>query len=161
MISQADDVSDRPPTGTADLDRSFGFLLADALRSARRDFAQRALGLKVTPALARLLYHVDRHPGSHQKTLAARLEITPVTLGRMVDRLVERRLVRRSEDEGDRRAVRLYLEPAGRPLLDKVDEIRRDTEVRALAGLTDHEQRDLLRLLGRVCANLGEPKAGA
>ena len=153
-------MSDALSARTGDPDLSFGFLLADALRSARRDFAQRALGLQVTPALARLLYHVERHPGSHQKALAARLEITPVTLGRMVDRLVERGLVRRSEDDGDRRAVRLYLEPAGRPLLARVDEIRRQTELRALAGLTGEERLHLLRLLGQVCANLAEPKAG-
>jgi len=137
-------------------ERSLGFLLADAVRSARRDFSQRAQGLQLTPALARLLYYVHRTPGSNQAELAQRLEVTPATLGRMVDRLIEHRHVRRVEDADDRRAVRVYIDGAGEPLLERVDQIRRLTEARAMNGLSSEEQDTLLRLLTRICLNLAD-----
>ena len=135
---------------------SLGFLLGDAVRSARRDFSHRARGLQLTPALARLLFYVHREPGSNQAELAQRLEVTPATLGRMVDRLIEHRYVKRIEDAGDRRAVRVYIDVAGIPMLEKVDEIRRLTEARAMSGLSPDEQDALLRLLSRVCMNLAD-----
>ena len=144
----------RPPR-----ERSLGFLLADAVRSARRDFAQRAQGLQLTPALARLLYSIDRNPGCRQADLAVQLEITPVTLGRMVDRLVDHGYARRVADAGDRRAVRVYLDAAGEPLIQRVDDIRRLTEARAMSGLSDDERETLLRLLSRICANLAESES--
>lgn len=133
-----------------------GFLLADAVRSARRDFSQRAQGLQLTPALARLLYYVHRAPGSNQAELAQRLEVTPATLGRMVDRLIDHQYVKRVEDADDRRAVRVYIDGAGEPMLDRVDEIRRLTEERAMNGLSADEQDTLLRLLSRICLNLAD-----
>ena len=79
-------------------DSSLGPVFADSLRLLRRDFYARTKGLGLTPALARLLLYVAREPDSRQTDLAARLEVTPVTLGRMVDRLVQRGYVRRLAD---------------------------------------------------------------
>lgn len=137
-------------------EQSLGYLLADAVRSARRDFSRRAEGLQLTPALARLLYYIQRRPGSHQTELAQQLEVTPVTLGRMVDRLAAHGHVERVDDAGDRRAVRIYVAPGGEPLLERVGEIRRQTESRMTRGLSAEEQAQLISLLARICDNLSD-----
>ncbi|HXQ64318.1 MAG TPA: MarR family transcriptional regulator, partial [Steroidobacteraceae bacterium] len=111
----------RPVPARLRPERSLGYLLADAVRLLRREFRARSTGLELTPALARLLFHVHREPGSRQSTLAARLEVTPVTLGRMVDRLATRGYVRRVLDTVDRRAFRVYVERAGEPLVGRME----------------------------------------
>jgi DNA-binding MarR family transcriptional regulator len=113
---------------------SLGELLGDAVRLLRRDFYQRAQGLKLTPALARLLFYVHRESGSSQVDLAARLEITPVTLGRMVDRLVKCGYVRRVPDAYDRRVFRVFVDRAGEPLVIRMAELSTQTAALALQG---------------------------
>ena len=54
----------RRAKSAAPRDLQLGQLLNDAVRLLRRDFYQRAKGLNLTPALARLLYYVNREAGS-------------------------------------------------------------------------------------------------
>jgi MarR family transcriptional regulator, transcriptional regulator for hemolysin len=135
-------------------ERSLGYLLVDAVRLMRRDFYDRAKGLKLTPALARLLYYVHRAPGLRQADLAARLEVTPVTLSRMVDRLAQRGYVRRAADSADRRAFRVFVDRAGEPLVGRMDQIGALTAARATRGLSERDRTALLRQLQRIVDNL-------
>jgi DNA-binding MarR family transcriptional regulator len=132
-----------------------GYLLVDVVRLLRRDFYSRATGIGLTPALVRLLFAVQRQPGARQSDLAAYLDITPVTLGRMIDRLVALGYVRRRADRADRRATRIHLAPAGEPLIARMTEISKLTTARAMHGLTRSERTTLVDLLGRLHANLG------
>lgn len=134
---------------------ALGFLLADVVRLMRREFRAQAAGLRLTPALARLVFHVDRQPGCRQSDLAAILEVTPVTLGRMVDRLEQRDLVRRAPDPDDRRAVRIFLTKTARPLIARMDAIVDRVTERATASLSPAERTTLLRLLARIRDDLG------
>ena len=133
---------------------SLGPVFADVLRLLRRDFYARAQGLDLTPALARLLFYVAREPLSRQIDLAVRLEITPVTLGRMVDRLVALGYVERRSDLTDRRAFRLQVTAQAKPLVARLEAIAAATRARALEGLTALERKQLMRLLDRVRDNL-------
>jgi MarR family transcriptional regulator, transcriptional regulator for hemolysin len=135
-------------------ERSLGYLLVDAVRLMRKDFYDRSKGLKLTPALARLLYYVHRAPGSRQADLAARLEVTPVTLSRMLDRLAQRGYVRRAADSADRRAFRVFVDRAGEPLVGRMDQIVALTAARATRGLSERDRAALLRQLQRVVDNL-------
>jgi MarR family transcriptional regulator, transcriptional regulator for hemolysin len=135
-------------------ERSLGYLLVDAVRLMRKDFYDRSKGLKLTPALARLLYYVHRAPGSRQAELAARLEVTPVTLSRMLDRLAQRGYVRRAADSADRRAFRVFVDRAGEPLVGRMDQIVALTAARATRGLSERDRAALLRQLQRVVDNL-------
>jgi len=137
-------------------ERALGYLLVDAVRLLRRDFRARSTGMRLTPALAKLLFYVHREPGSRQTELAQRLEVTPVTLGRMLDRLVERRYVRRAPDPADRRALRVYIDRAGEPLVGRMDRQGAKTTARALRGISRAEQAALIRQLTRICANLAD-----
>jgi MarR family transcriptional regulator for hemolysin len=129
-------------------------LLSDSLRLMRREFAEHIKGSKLTLALARLLYYVHREPGLRQADLAQRLEVTPVTLGRMIDRLTARDFVYRRPDEADRRVYRVYLGKAGAPMLAVMRKARIRAEQRATAGFNDRERAELLRSLARFCENL-------
>ena len=140
-------------------ERTLGYLLADTLRLLRQDFAARARGLDLTPALARLLFQVDREPGACQAELAARLEVTPATLGRMVDRLVARGYLRRSADAGDRRAFRVHLDQAGEAVLGELVRIRLQTEGRATLGFSAEDRARLTEQLARLCDNLTDGRA--
>jgi DNA-binding MarR family transcriptional regulator len=143
----------------ADVEQALGFVVGDIVRLLRRDFLTRGRSLRLTPALARLLFHVDRAPGSHQSELAARLEVTPVTLGRMIDRLVDCGYLKRVADRVDRRAFRVYIDRAGEPLVGQMNEIRRQTEARATDGFGIRERAALLALLERVRHNLTDEDA--
>ena len=138
--------------GAADL--QLGALLADAVRLLRKDFYQRAKGLKLTPALGRLLFYIARNPGFSQADLAAKLEVTPVTVSRMVDRLVNSRYVRRVPDAGDRRVYRLALERAGEPLIGRMTQLSFQTTARALRGLSKQDRTRLAAQLAILCNNL-------
>jgi DNA-binding MarR family transcriptional regulator len=133
---------------------ALGYLLNDVVRLMKRDFYQRATGLGLTPALSRLLFNVHRTPGSHQTELAHRLDVTPVTLCRMVDRLVERGYVRRQPDARDRRAVRIYVAARGAPLVARMARIADETYTRALSGVAARERAALIATLGKLADNL-------
>lgn len=135
-------------------DARFAELLTDAVRLLRRDFYARAHGLKLTPALARLLFHIDRHSGCAQVELAARIEVTPVTLGRMIDRLVKCGYVRRMPDPTDRRIARVFVDQGGKPLVVKLAALGELTSARALNGIGRNERAALARQLRRICSNL-------
>lgn len=136
-------------------------LLADVVRLLRRDFYTQTAGLGLTPALARLLYHVNRAPGCRQAELAARLDVSPVTLGRMIDRLVARGYVRREPDPEDRRAVRVYVAARGAPLIARMIEVERRLTARATRGLVGAERTALRRSLERLCSNLADEMASS
>jgi DNA-binding MarR family transcriptional regulator len=130
------------------------FLLSDVVRLMRRDFRARATGLGLTPALSRLLFYVAREPGSCQAELATILDVTPVTLGRMVDRLVKKGYVQRRPDPEDRRAFRVYVAARGEAPLARMAEIAALTSERATLGLPPTEREQLYDALLRVRSNL-------
>jgi DNA-binding MarR family transcriptional regulator len=138
--------------------QSLGYLLADGLRLIRRDFRTRNVHLGLTPALARLLYYIHREPGSRQADLAVLLDVSAVTLGRMLDRLALRNYIRRQQDALDRRATRIYIDAAGEPVVAQLANIGLMTQNRAMKGLTSEERDQLFTLLTRVQANLRDDR---
>lgn len=132
----------------------FAFLLADVLRLLRADYAERVRGLSLTPALHRLMFHLARNPGCRQVELAEWMEITPVTVGRMVDRLEKQRLVRRERHPGDRRAARVTLDQAGQTMMKPLTTLGRQSRERAFQGFTPHQRLELLDALARMRENL-------
>ena len=102
---------------TASREYSLGFLLADILRLIRTEFRRQATGLRLTPALARLLLYVDQCPGCSQTELAAYLDLTSATVGRMIDRLEDAGLAERRRDPADRRVWRIHLTEKAQPIL--------------------------------------------
>lgn len=135
-------------------ERSFGFLLYDAARLLRRDFDRRARSLGLTRAQWSVLAHLKRNEGSKQAAVADTLELEPITLVRLLDRLEAAGWVERRPDPGDRRARQLYLTDKARPVLDQLMALAAETRAVALAGFSEPEREILIEALTKVRANL-------
>jgi MarR family transcriptional regulator for hemolysin len=135
-------------------ERSFGFLLYDAARLLRRDFDRRARSLGLTRAQWSVLAHLKRNEGSKQAAVADTLELEPITLVRLLDRLEAAGWVERRPDPGDRRARQLYLTEKARPVLDQLMALASETRAVALAGFSEPEREILIEALTKVRANL-------
>ena len=103
-----------------DLPCQFGMFIGDIMRLMRRRFDARLRRLDLSYAQAKVLLSLARTPGMRQAPLAEKLEIQPITLGRLIDRMERAGWIERRADPNDRRAKRLYLTPAARPLLDRI-----------------------------------------
>ncbi|HXY99439.1 MAG TPA: MarR family transcriptional regulator [Stellaceae bacterium] len=137
-------------------DRSFGFLLHDVARLLRKRYEQRARPLGLTRAQGQALAHLQRHEGINQSGLAELLELEPITVARLIDRMEEAGLVRRGDDPADRRAHRLYLTARARPMLEHCRALGDALRGEAFAGMSEEEREHLVDLLIRVRANLSE-----
>lgn len=135
--------------------QSLGFLLHDISRLMRRDFNRRIGGFELTQVQWRTLAHLARNEGVKQVTLAEILEIQPITLARLIDRLAALDLVERRPDPDDRRAVRLYLTSKAQPVLDALWEQSGQTREAALEGFSEAQREDLIAMLIRMKTNLG------
>ena len=133
---------------------TIGFLLHDVARLMRKRFEQRARLLGLTRAQWQVLVHLAQNEGIHQSGLADILEIEPITLLRILDRLEARVLVERRRHATDRRIWLLFLCDAARPLLEELREFGVDTRAEALQAVDDVEQERLFSILTIMKGNL-------
>jgi DNA-binding MarR family transcriptional regulator len=133
---------------------TFGFLLHDTARLMRRDFERRSRSSGLTRAQWAVLAYLARSEGTSQAALADMLEIEPITLVRLLDRLENAGWVERRSDPADRRVRRLYLTETARPLMEQFQELAAATREAALGGLSEAERHQLTDLLMKVRTNL-------
>ncbi|WP_077148200.1 MarR family winged helix-turn-helix transcriptional regulator [Sphingopyxis sp. KK2] len=136
------------------MSETIGFLLNDTARLYRRAFNARVRDTGITALQWRLMIYLRRDPGIRQGPLAELIEVEPITLSRMVDRLEEAELVERRADPTDRRAWRLFLNPRADAM---IADMRGDTDAlaeEATDGLSAAERDTLIDLVERVRANL-------
>ena len=131
-----------------------GFLLGDAARLLRRSFDERARGLGVTRPQWRVLALLNRFGGSTQVTIADMLDVEPITLGRMVDRMQDAGLVERRADPADRRRWRLHLTAEGEQKIEALRPTALALFDDAMAGLDEAQRLELEAMLNMVRANL-------
>ena len=136
------------------LTRALGFLLADVSRLMRRRFDQRAREIGLTRAQWRVLAQLRRREGINQTALAEIMEIEPISLGRHIDRLVEKNFVERRADPRDRRAWRLYLKPEVQPVLDRLRGMSTVTRKEALQGISPEDAEHFIDLLIKIKSNM-------
>ncbi len=143
-----------------DLDPGFGFLLNDVARLLRHRFDQRAQALGLTRAQWRALAHIGRQEGIHQAALAELLEIEPISLARLIDRLEAGGFVERRHDPADRRTWRLFLTAKAHPVLERMRALALETLGEAFAGFASSEiavlSAGLLRMKGNLALQSGE-----
>lgn len=133
---------------------TIGFLLNDTARLFRRALNARMKDSGITALQWRLISYLKRHEGIRQGPLAELIEVEPITLSRMVDRLAEAGLIERRADPADRRAWRLHLMPRAHDLLEGLRRTADELAAEASEGLTDAERDQLVRLVARVRCNL-------
>jgi len=129
-------------------------LLYDVARQMRTRADQRARTRGMTRAQWVILAHLERQPGLSQNELAAIVEVEPITIGRLVDRLEARRLVERRSDPKDRRVWRLQLTPAATPILREIKTYRAELHELMTAGLDPATLKVMADGLLRMKANL-------
>ena len=136
------------------MEPNIGYLLNDSSRLLRRSFDERVRSLGLTAVQARLLLALLKFPDNNQAFYADRLEVEPITLTRIVDRMEEAGWIERVADPEDRRARRLHLTDKSRGIVSKVKN-RVEGLVEDMAfGLSQTERLELMRLLGVVADNL-------
>ena len=107
-----------------DLKRQFIVQLIESSRLLRNYIDQRAKRRGTTRAQWIVLFRLRQQEGLSQVDLAEVLELQPISLVRLLDRLVEHGLLERRSDPTDRRANRLFLTASGRQLVDDLDSLR-------------------------------------
>jgi DNA-binding MarR family transcriptional regulator len=130
---------------------SLGFLLHEVTRLMRLNFGRR---VQLTQAQWRALAYLSRNEGINQAGLAELLEVRPITLTRLLDRLEEAGWVDRRSNPDDRRACRLYLTERAWPLIKKMHELGAKTTAQALAGFTPAAEARLMESLSAIKRNL-------
>lgn len=133
---------------------SLGFLLSDVSRLMRRRFDERARQVGATRAQWRTLVTLSRNEGLNQGALADLLEVEPITLCRMIDRLEESGLVERRRDPADRRAWQLFLTDKSKPMLADLKAMGDELIEQVLTGIDAHQRILLGRSLELMRANL-------
>ena len=128
--------------------------IGETAHALRRAFDRRASGLGVTRAQWRVLVKVSRKPGLRQVEIADMLDIEPITLCRIIDRLEESGLIVRRRDPADRRAWLLDLTPKAEPLIAKLRAIANELVAQAFAGLDDEEVTRLRAMLAKIRENV-------
>jgi DNA-binding MarR family transcriptional regulator len=142
------------------MDKNMPYLLADSSRMLRRAFNERVRAMGATSQQARLLLQLGRTPGQNQSYYAERLEIEPITLCRMVDRMEEAGLVERRADPRDRRARLLHLTKRSRGEIERIRAALAGLIETMLDGFDEAEQAQLASMLTRISGNLSAaPKA--
>lgn len=136
------------------MEETIGTVLAQVSRLLRRSFDERARGIGVTRPQWQVLSLLTFHAGINQGGLAEILEVEPITLGRMIDRLQDAQLVERRPDPADRRAWRLFLTERGQTLLDQLRPFALETYDIALEGIGEEERVALMTALRRMRTNL-------
>lgn len=133
---------------------NLGTMVADVSHLMRRAFDERARSSGLSRPQWRVLTMLRRHEGINQGGLAELVEVEPITLCRMVDRLQEAGLVERRADPADRRAWRLHLTDKARALLEEMRPMAFSLFDDAMTGLDPAERSDLFRMLERIRTNL-------
>jgi MarR family transcriptional regulator, transcriptional regulator for hemolysin len=143
-------------------EETIGLLLVDGARLLRLqiDRALEGAGLGLTSGEARTLAYVSLYPASRQTTLAARMNVEPMTLVTFLDKLESRGLVAREPDPTDRRAKIIQLASDAQPTLEQVLGITRKVQDGALQDFRPEEVEMLRTLLTRMRANIAGSEPG-
>jgi DNA-binding MarR family transcriptional regulator len=135
-------------------DISFGYLLNDITLLFRKHFDRRAVKFGLTRAqwrATKMLYHRE---GLRQTELAEFLEMEPIAVGRVIDRLQAAGFVERRPDPKDRRAWRLYTTPQASGVIDDMEHIARELRRECTGGISYEEMTQAMNVLTRLKENL-------
>lgn len=145
-----------------DTDLKLASLLHDVARLVRVEADKRARGHGMTRAQWSLMSRLERSPGLSQKELADLMEVEPISVARMVDRLEANGLLERRADANDRRIWRLHLLPAAEPMLKKMTALGEELWAFVTQNVSQDAREAMLSGLTQMKSNLlnkSEPQA--
>jgi DNA-binding MarR family transcriptional regulator len=132
---------------SVDLKRQLIAQLVESSRLLRNFIDHRAKSRGTTRAQWIVLFRLREQEGLSQVDLADVLELQPISLVRLLDRLVEHGLLERRHDPKDRRANRLFLTASGRQLVDDLDGLRDAIATDVMRDLSEDSVKTTLRAL--------------
>src|SRR6202008_3100757 len=136
------------------VDLNFMFTLGELFRLIRIYADKEAARFGITRAQWAVLAKIERNEGIKQTELAEQMEMQPITLTRLIDKLCNNGWIERRGDENDRRVNRLYLRKAARPLLGKLAGLRSELTATALEGINPADAHRLLDQLEAIKENV-------
>jgi DNA-binding MarR family transcriptional regulator len=139
------------PRGSVDM--HLLFTLGEVQRLVRAYADKQAARYGITRAQWAVLAKVERAEGLKQTELAEQMEMQPITLTRLIDRLCDNGWIERRSDS-DRRVNRLFLCKAARPLLGKLSGLRSELTATALEGINPSDAHRLLGQLETIKENV-------
>lgn len=131
-------------------DQDLPFVMHDLARLMRVRFDQHARGWGMTRAQCVILMKLSCRPGMSQVELAQLMEVEPMTVGRLIDRLEAAGLVERRPDPADRRMHRLHVQEAAKPILEKIDAYRAAGVAKFHEGIPLEDWDTALRVLLQI-----------
>ncbi len=134
--------------------REIGRLIILIGRMLRQDFDRSVTDFGVTRSQWALIAVVARMPGTTQRKIAELLEMSEASAGRLIDRLCADGLLRRTEQDNDRRARAVYLTDKATPMLERLSEFAKQNELRVLRNFNQDELVEFGRLLEKLRQNL-------
>ena len=136
------------------IDADFLFALFEGQRLLRLYADKQASQYGLTRTQWAVLAKVNRTEGLKQAEIAEMLEIQPITLTRLIDKLCDSGLLERRNDATDRRINRLYLTKAARPLMAKLATLRSEVVATACTGFSHGEVHRLVEQLEMIKDNV-------
>lgn len=136
------------------VDANFLFTLGELTRLVRAHADREAHRFGITRAQWAVLVKVERYEGMKQSELAELMEMQPITLTRLIDKLCDNDWIERRGDATDRRVNRLYLRKAGRQLLGKLSGLRSELTATALDGIHPADAHRLMNQLETIKENV-------
>jgi MarR family transcriptional regulator, transcriptional regulator for hemolysin len=136
------------------VDQNFLFTLAELQRLMRAYADKAASRYGITRAQWAVLAKVERTEGMKQTELAEQMEMQPITLTRLIDKLCDNGWIERRGDETDRRVNRLYLKQTAKPLLAKLAGLRSEITATALDGIAPDDAQRLMTQLEDIKENV-------
>jgi DNA-binding MarR family transcriptional regulator len=143
-----------------DQTKRVAFALYDTARLLRKTIDQKVRGIGMSHAQWAILAAVARSDGPRQVDLASEMDLEPITVARMIDRLEAAGLVERRADPGDRRARRLYLKPDATPTLHSLKALGEEMMAEAMAGISKDDIDTAVGVLERMRCNFQAVHAG-
>jgi len=135
-------------------EQNFAFWIARLRKALRREFEVRAAPLEITASQLQVLARLWTGDGILTSVLTKDIASDGGTITGVLDRLERKGLIRRERHEADRRAMRIWLTPAGRALEQPLLDIIAAINDKALAGLEAEQKSQLLQVLKQVGENL-------
>ncbi len=131
------------------------YLIHELAKRYVKLFDTKARKLGLTRTQWKLLRLLHRHPGLRQTDLAEMLDIAPMSLVHLLNRLEKKKWCRRVEDAKDKRVKRIYLNAKVDPYTRRMRTLALDLRKHALRGFSKREHEGLVVLLQRIYDNLG------
>jgi MarR family transcriptional regulator, transcriptional regulator for hemolysin len=135
--------------------RNLGFLLYELAHRYVRRFEFHARDMSLTLLQCKVLAYLASCEGISQSKLAEMIDVEPMTMVRMLDRMETEELLQRRPDPADRRARCLYLTARAGPMLKKIDRLAEKTRAECLAGIGNADRDRLVSMIERMYDNFG------